>query len=176
MGTVANKDILAQSGLLSPEAQAAVADDLLIVVRAEDDTSAETALGEVDNLLIRRRGGVEHEYRPKSLETAAQVLPDAQWVLVSVPGRHAAGVARQALRLGKNVFLYSDNVSLDDETSLKQMAAAEGLLVMGPDCGTAIVNSVGLGFANRVRRGPIGLVAASGTGKRHHPRPGHWRA
>jgi len=164
MGTVANKDILAQSGLLSPEAQAAVADDLLIVVRAEDDTAAETALGEVDNLLIRRRRGVEHEYRPRSLETAAQVLPDAQWVLVSVPGRHAAGVARQALRLGKNVFLYSDNVSLDDETSLKQMAAAEGLLVMGPDCGTAIVNSVGLGFANRVRRGPIGLVAASGTG------------
>jgi FdrA protein len=76
----------------------------------------------------------------------------------------AAGVARQALRLGKNVFLYSDNVSLDDETALKQMAAEKGLLVMGPDCGTAIVNGVGLGFANRVRRGPIGLVAASGTG------------
>jgi FdrA protein len=81
-----------------------------------------------------------------------------------VPGRYAAGVARQALRLGKNVFLYSDNVSLDDETALKQMAAEKGLLVMGPDCGTAIVNGVGLGFANRVRRGPIGLVAASGTG------------
>jgi FdrA protein len=91
-------------------------------------------------------------------------MPDAQWVLVSVPGRYAAGVARQALRLGKNVFLYSDNVSLDDEMALKQTAAAKGLLVMGPDCGTAIVNGVGLGFANRVRRGPIGLVAASGTG------------
>ena len=66
--------------------------------------------------------------------------------------------------LGKHVFLYSDNVSLDDEIALKQMAADEGLLVMGPDCGTAIVNGVGLGFANRVRRGPIGLVAAAGTG------------
>jgi FdrA protein len=73
-------------------------------------------------------------------------------------------VARQALRLGKNVFLYSDNVSLDDEIALKQMAAAKGLLVMGPDCGTAIINRVGLGFANKVRRGAIGLVAASGTG------------
>jgi FdrA protein len=82
----------------------------------------------------------------------------------TVPGRYAAGVARQALRLGKNVFLYSDNVSLDDEIALKQTAAEKGLLVMGPDCGTAIVNGVGLGFANRVRQGPIGLVAASGTG------------
>jgi FdrA protein len=73
-------------------------------------------------------------------------------------------VAREALGLGKNVFLYSDNVSLDDEVSLKAAAAEAGQLVMGPDCGTAIVNGVGLGFANRVRRGPVGLVAASGTG------------
>ncbi|NIO69625.1 MAG: acyl-CoA synthetase FdrA [Anaerolineae bacterium] len=164
MGTAANKDILAQSDLLTPEVQAAVADDLVIVVRAEDDAAARAALGQVDELLTRRRGGVEQDYRPKSLESAVQMLPDAQWVLVSVPGRYAAGVARQALRLGKNVFLYSDNVSLDDETALKQTAAEKGLLVMGPDCGTAIVNGVGLGFANRVRRGPIGLVAASGTG------------
>jgi len=164
MATDANKDVLAQSDLLTPEVQAAVADDLVIVVRAEDDAAAQAALGQVDELLTRRRGGVEQEYRPRSLESAAQMIPHAQWVLVSVPGRYAAGVARQALRLGKNVFLYSDNVSLDDETALKQTAAEKGLLVMGPDCGTAIVNGVGLGFANRVRRGPIGLVAASGTG------------
>jgi len=164
MGTAANKDILAQSDLLTPEAQAAVAEDLVIVVRAKDEAAARSALGQVDELLTRRRGGIEQEYHPKSLESAVQMLPDAQWVLVSVPGRYAAGVARQALRLGKNVFLYSDNVSLDDETALKQTAAQKGLLVMGPDCGTAIVNGVGLGFANRVRRGPIGLVAASGTG------------
>jgi FdrA protein len=85
-------------------------------------------------------------------------------VLVSVPGRYAAGVARQALRLDRNVFLYSDNVSLQDEVALKETAKDKGLMIMGPDCGTAIVNGVGLGFANRVRRGPIGLVAASGTG------------
>jgi FdrA protein len=85
-------------------------------------------------------------------------------VLVSVPGRYAAGVARDALDLGKHVFLYSDNVSLEDEIALKKTAREKGLLVMGPDCGTAIINGVGLGFANRVRRGPIGLVGASGTG------------
>jgi FdrA protein len=164
MGTDANKGILAQTGLLTPEAQAAVADDLVLVVLAEDRASADAALAQVDALLSQRRQAVALEYRPKSLESAGQMLPNAQWVLVSVPGRYAAGVAREALHLGKNVFLYSDNVSPEDEVDLKQTAAEKGLLVMGPDCGTAIVNGIGLGFANQVRRGPIGLVAASGTG------------
>ncbi len=164
MGTAANKEILAQTGLLAPEAQAASADDLVIVVQAEESEAAESAIAQVDELLTRRRSSVDQDYLPKSLDSAASMLPDARWVLVSVPGRYAAGVTRQALRLGKNVFLYSDNVTVDDETSLKEMAAARGLLVMGPDCGTAIVNGVGLGFANKVRRGAIGMVAASGTG------------
>ncbi len=164
MGTEANKDVLAQSDLLTPEVQDAQADDLVIVVRAEDEAAAEAALAEVDGLLTRKRAVSEQDYLPRSLETASEMLPDAHWVLVSVPGRYAAGVAREALRLGKNVFLFSDNVSVEDEVSLKQMAAEKGLLVMGPDCGTAIVNGVGLGFANRVRRGAIGMVAASGTG------------
>jgi FdrA protein len=164
MGTEANKEILAQSSLLAPEVQAAVADDLVIVIRAEDDAAAQDALSQIDQLLTQRRRGLEQEYLPRSLESAAEILPGAHWVLISVPGRYAAGVTRQALGLGKNVFLYSDNVSLEDETEVKQNAAEKGLLVMGPDCGTAIVNGVGLGFANHVRRGPIGLVAASGTG------------
>jgi FdrA protein len=165
MGTDANKDVLAQSDLLAPEAQAAGADDLVIVVQAEDKASAQAALDQVDDLIAsRRKGGVEQEYLPKSLESAAQMLPGAQWVLVSVAGRYAAGVTREALRLDRHVFLFSDNVSVEDEVALKQTAAEKGLLVMGPDCGTAIINGVGLGFANRVRRGPIGMVAASGTG------------
>ncbi|MGH2541485.1 MAG: protein FdrA, partial [Ardenticatenaceae bacterium] len=106
----------------------------------------------------------EVEYLPQSLETATRMMPDARWVLVSVPGRHAAGVARDALQFGRNVFLYSDNVSIAEEVALKREAGERGLLLLGPDCGTAIINGVGLGFANRVRRGPIGLVAASGTG------------
>lgn len=165
MGTEANKDLLAQIDLLAPEAQAAGADDLVIVVRSETEDAAQAALDQVDELLTaRRRGGVDEEYRPKTMQSAAQMLPEAQWVLISVPGRYAAGVSRQALRMGKHVFLYSDNVSLQDEIGLKEIAAKEGLLVMGPDCGTAIINGIGLGFANKVRRGPIGMVAASGTG------------
>jgi FdrA protein len=164
MGTDANKRILTQSDLLSPDADAAAADDLLIVVRAADEPAARGALDQVDRLLASRQAGSDQEMRPKSLESATQALPAARWVLVSVPGRFATGVARDALRLGKHVFLYSDNVPLADEVELKRQAAGRGLLVMGPDCGTAIVRGVGLGFANRVRRGPVGLVAASGTG------------
>ncbi len=164
MATAANCELLEQSGLLTPAAQQASANDLLIVVRAADEDGAARALGQVDELLARRTASAVSEFRPKSLDTAVKQLPEAGWVLISVPGRYAAGVARQALGLGRHVFLYSDNVSLEDEIALKQTALAKGLLVMGPDCGTAIIGGVGLGFANRVRRGRIGLVGASGTG------------
>ncbi len=164
MGTEANLNLLVQSDMSAPEVEAAGADDLVIVVKAKTADAAQAALDQVDDLLTKRRSTTEHEYHPKSLETAAEMAPGAHWVLISVPGRYAADVAKQSLELGKNVFLYSDNVSVEDEVSLKQTAANQGLLVMGPDCGTAIVNGVGLGFANHVRRGNIGIVAASGTG------------
>jgi FdrA protein len=164
MGTPANKDLLTQSDLLAEDVHRAAADDLVIVVKAQDQAAATAALARIDELLTQRRAQTASTYRPKSLETAARMRADANWVLVSVPGRYAAGVCRQALGLNKHVFLYSDNVPLEDEISLKQEAARRGLLVMGPDCGTAIVNGVGLGFANRVRRGSIGVVGASGTG------------
>jgi len=165
MGTEANKEVLAQSDLLVKEAEAAGPDDLVIVVRSDEEASGQAALEKVDELVASRRSsGREEDYHPKSMETAAKMLPEAQWVLISVPGRFAADVARQALAFDKHVFLYSDNVTVDDEKSLKKEAAQKGLLVMGPDCGTAIVNGIGLGFANKVRSGPIGIVAASGTG------------
>ena len=164
MGTESNKEILAHIDLLPAEARAAKPDDLVVVVRAEDAASAEAALGQLDELLTRKKSRIEQEYRPQSVETAAQMLPEAEWVLVSVAGRYAAGVARSALRLNKHVFLFSDNVSVEEEIDLKKTASEKGLLVMGPDCGTAIVRGIGLGFANKVRLGPIGVVAAAGTG------------
>lgn len=164
MATPTNLELLEAGGLLTPEAKTTKPDDLLIVVKGADEAAATHALSQVDQLLQRRRATTNQTFRPKSLAAAAKQLPQAQWVLISVPGRFAAGVARDALDLGKHVFLYSDNVPLADEIQLKQAARDKGLLVMGPDCGTAIINGVGLGFANRVRRGRIGLVAASGTG------------
>lgn len=164
MATAANKALLAGSGLL-PEEAPAKADDLLIVVKASGEETAQAALAQVDDLLKQRRpAGGGQAFQPKSLSTAVKQQPDAQWVLVSVPGRYAAGVAEAALSFGKHVFLYSDNVPVADERRLKETARDKGLLVMGPDCGTAMINGVGLGFANRVRRGVIGIVAASGTG------------
>src|SRR3972149_3490518 len=174
MATPVNLDLLDATGL-RPEAGAG-ADDLLIVVKAEGRAEAEAAISQIDGLLARRRAAGEAEFPPKSLEAAARQLPEANWVLISVPGRFAAGVAADALRLGKNAFLYSDNVSLEDEANLKREALGRGLLVMGPDCGTAIVGGIGFGFANRTRRGPIGLVAACGPGLQAGasgiPRPG----
>ena len=164
MATPANKELLLDGDLLPAEADNSGSDDLLIVVRAEGETEAIEAIGQVDALLASRRSTVVHEFKPRSMSAAAKQLPDADWVLISVPGRYAAGVAREALQLGKHVFLYSDNVELADEIELKQTARERGLLVMGPDCGTAMVNGIGLGFSNRVRRGSIGLVGASGTG------------
>ena len=164
MATEANRALLAASGLLPDEARGARPDDLLVVVKAATAAAAADALGRLDALLVRRRATAAGEYRPRSLEGAFDALPEARWVLVSVPGRYAAGVAGQALDHGRHVFLYSDNVALADEAALKAKARSRGLLVMGPDCGTAIVGGVGLGFANRVRRGAVGIVAASGTG------------
>ena len=164
MATQANRDLLAANDLL-PDSISANPDDLLIIVKAETENAATGAIENVDELLARRKTStVSQDFRPHSLSAAVKQLPEANWVLISVPGRYAAGVAREALDLGKHVFLYSDNVSLEDEVALKKTAREKGLLVMGPDCGTAIINGIGLGFANRVRRGAIGLVGASGTG------------
>lgn len=163
MATPANRDLLQAVGfdLAGIEAKA---DDLLIVVKGEDEVSALSAIEQVDELLKRRRSETVSDFRPRSLAGALDTLPASNWVLISVPGRYAAGVAEEALDLNQHVFLYSDNVSVGDEIALKQKAREKGLLLMGPDCGTAIINGIGLGFANRVRRGSIGLVAASGTG------------
>lgn len=164
MATSANCELLAQSELLPDGIGKVGVEDLLIVVRAESEKEAESALASVDDLLSRRRSVSAGKFQPHSLEGAAEMLPEAEIVLISVPGRYAAEVAREALNLNRHVFLYSDNITLEDEIELKEISGEVGLLVMGPDCGTAIVNGIGLGFANRVRRGGIGLVGASGTG------------
>lgn len=164
MASRENLTLLEASGLLPELPEGAGTSDLLVAVRAESADAAEAALERVDDLLRRDRGGTTSDYRPRSLSAAVRMLPAARWVLVSVPGRFATGVAREALDLGRHVFLFSDHVPLDEEVSLKRHAGARGLLVMGPDCGTAIVRGVGFGFANRIRRGPVGIVAASGTG------------
>ncbi len=162
MATPANRDLLAAGGFELQES--ANPDDLLVAVKGESETAAAEALSRVDALLRVRSVDSSEDYRPRSLAAAFKQLPEARWVLVSVPGRYAADVAGEALEQGRNVFLYSDNVPVEREVELKRRARDKGLLVLGPDCGTAWLGGVGLGFANRVRRGNIGLIGASGTG------------
>ncbi|HNT77529.1 MAG TPA: acyl-CoA synthetase FdrA [Anaerolineae bacterium] len=167
MGTPANKGILRNAALLTPEAAAASGDDLIIAVRADSAETAAAALRQANVLLAASRapGAVAAQSSaPKTLAAATAQLDGANIALVSVAGRYAAGVAREALQQGLHVFLFSDNVSLEDEIALKTLGREKGLLVMGPDAGTAILNGVALGFANAVTPGPVGVVAASGTG------------
>ncbi len=164
MGTPANLQLLREAGLDAPELSRAGPDDLVVAVRAQTEDDAVRALRKLDELLAARRASAGAGYRPRTVRTAAAQLAGANLAVVSVPGRFAAGVAEEALREGLHVFLFSDNVPLADEVRLKDQAARRGLLVMGPDCGTALVAGVGLGFANAVRRGCVGIVAASGTG------------
>jgi len=168
MASDLNRQLLSDSGLLVGDAQTAGSNDLVIAVRAADAGVAASAVQQAEALLAgRRRAGSTREPAsnpPRSLRSAHRADPEATLALVSVPGTYAAGEARQALADGLHVFLFSDNVSVADEIDLKRCARAQHLLVMGPDCGTTILNGIGLGFANVVRRGPIGLVGASGTG------------
>ena len=169
MGTPANREMIAAAGLAFDGLDGAAADDLLIVVAAEDGEAADDALARAGDLLAAGAPAVgtaagAAPMAPPSLGHAIAALSTANLALVSTPGPFAAAEAFKALKRGLNVFLFSDNVSLEHENELKALASARGLLVMGPDCGAAIVGGVPLGFANAVRRGSIGLVAASGTG------------
>ncbi len=166
MGTPANKDILGQAGLLALELAGASPADLMVLVDG-DEAALVPALQAIEAALA----GGDAKARTDRTETAARSiamgvaqLGRATLAQISVPGPYAAAEALKALKAGLHVFLFSDNVPLAEEVAVKRLAAQKGLLVMGPDCGTAILDGVPLGFANAVRRGAIGLVGASGTG------------
>lgn len=166
MGTPENRAILESTGMLLPEFTNTTDTDLLVAVKAETDEKAASVLTHIDKLLkdLRKKDDSSEVFTPKSLDGALKILPDANLSLISVAGKYAAVEAWKALQKGLHVMLFSDNVPLEEEIKLKQFARERNLLVMGPDCGTAIINGVPLAFANIVNRGSIGIVAASGTG------------
>jgi succinyl-CoA synthetase alpha subunit len=166
MATAGNLALLRESGLAAGEI-AAGPNDLLVVLEGEADAldpALDAAEAELTSAPPAVHDGGVRRLPPRSLEMGLKDLATANLALISTPGDYAAAEAMKALRLGMNVMLFSDNVALDDEVALKEYARAHGLLVMGPDCGTAIIGGVPLGFANVVRRGDIGAIAASGTG------------
>ncbi len=167
MASEGNIALLREAGLITGAMQANPS-DLLIALKGKSDAALAAAIVEAERALKGEPGnsgaGAAGEMAPRSIQMALTAAPDATLALISTPGEYAAAEAMKALRLGLNVMLFSDNVSIEDEVALKTYARSHHLLVMGPDCGTAIVGGVPLAFANVVRRGVIGVVGASGTG------------
>lgn len=165
MGTDLNKDTLTRTGLMTPEAEAATPTDMIVAVKCQNDEIADEIFLHLDEMLNANVSGENKDtYKPKSVETAVKMQPGSNVLAISIPGRYAKAMAMEGLRNGLHIMLFSDNVTLEEEKALKTYAQSKDLLVMGPDCGTAILNGVPLCFANTVRRGKIGIVAASGTG------------
>ena len=167
MGTDLNIDVLRGMDFEVPTGTGA--NDLVVAVRVDSEQARDAALSRLEEALAPSGGGGSglggSEPAPRTVASAARRSPEAATLaLVSVPGPHAFTEALSALHAGLSVLVFSDNVPVAAEIRLKDEAAEQGLLVMGPDCGTAVVGGAGLGFANAVRPGPVGLVAASGTG------------
>jgi succinyl-CoA synthetase alpha subunit len=167
IATEANREVLQAADLLTGDALSAGANDLVVAIAAEP-TALAAALSEARTLLSGRpaagRQAASQRVAPRTLHEALDEQPDTELALISTPGVYATAEALKALKAGLDVFLFSDNVSIEDEIELKTLARRKGRLLMGPDCGTAILGGLPLGFANAVRPGGIGLVGASGTG------------
>jgi FdrA protein len=166
IGTPANKEILRDAGILGAEGATAEPSDLILALRATSAAAGAAALATARQLIDQpaASGGMGTIEASRTIRAAMQRLPAANLALISVPGDFAIAEARKALALGLHVMIFSDNVPLSDEVALKREARAQHRFVMGPDCGTAIIAGVPLGFANAVPRGDIGIIGASGTG------------
>lgn len=165
MATELNRRVLAEAGFAGREVSQADSDGMVVAIEAKDQPSIDGALAAADKLLLEQGAVPAGQKRvSRSLDEAVQELPGANLAVISVPGRFARREASRALARGLNVFLFSSNVPIEDEVELKALAKERGLLMMGPDCGTSIINHKVLGFGNVVREGGIGLVSASGTG------------
>ncbi|QNS09065.1 acyl-CoA synthetase FdrA [Streptomyces xanthii] len=166
MGTEMNKGVLDNLGLLTDELKAAESGDLMVVLVAEDGADTDALLAEIEGLLTRKApasaDGGQVTYR--TITSAAEGIAGANLAVIAVNGAYAAREARKALESGLHVMMFSDNVAVEDEIALKNLAHDKGLFMMGPDCGTAIINNIALCFGNKVRPGNVGIVAASGTG------------
>jgi len=165
MGTTANKEILETSDLLTDEGKDASENDLIIAIDADSPEIINKTLDIIEKKFNSTEDIQESStIAPPTIETALNINKELNFTLISIAGQYAAREVHKALDNNLNVMIFSDNVSLEDEILLKNKAIKKGLLLMGPDCGTAIVNGVPLGFANRIPQGDIGIVAASGSG------------
>lgn len=164
MGTDLNKELAENLDLMNEALNNISANDFFIAARLDTPDLMSEVIDKVDALLNEKKANASTDYKPITLSNALTHMPEANMVIISIPGQYAKAEVKKALDNDLNVLLFSDNVSVEDERFLKELAVEKELLMMGPDCGTAIINGVPLAFANVVKKGPIGVVGASGTG------------
>ena len=169
MGTPANKAMLDSTGFWHDDFVEATPNDICVAVRTHDDQPGileliREQLEKELSAIASASGSSQQLLKARRWESACQKLPQANLLLVSVAGEYAASVAKEGLLAGKNVMMFSDNVPLEQEVELKTLAREKGLIVMGPDCGTAMIAGSPLAFANVLPDGGIGVIGASGTG------------
>jgi FdrA protein len=165
MGTEANKEIFTDLGMSNDSVNNAGPNDMMLGVKAVDQDTCEQAIAEIQDFLAGNGSSVEEGTTAySSIESAAKANTKANLCIISVPGQYAKIEAIKALNTGLNTLIFSDNVPLEDEREIKLLAAEKGLLCMGPDCGVANINGVSFLVGSIVRKGPIGICAASGVG------------
>lgn len=164
MGTELNKELAQNLGLSNDEIKQTGANDFFIAALAASDDTINALAVKVEELLNQKSESAGDEYSPPTFDSAVRLAPGSNLVIISLPGQYAFDEVKKALNNNIHVLLFSDNVKIEEEKELKELAKAKGLLLMGPDCGTAIINNVPLAFANVVKKGSIGIVGASGTG------------
>ncbi|MDD3627213.1 MAG: acyl-CoA synthetase FdrA [bacterium] len=164
MGSETNKQFLIDMGLDESNFKNATPMDLIIYLDLNEGQDEGEIIKLFEEYISSQQETGDSVYQPKSVSGAKKIYPGLNFTLISVPGQYAAWEAREALAGDMSVMIFSDNVTIEEELELKTTAQEKGLLIMGPDCGTAIINGIPLGFANKVNRGKIGLISASGTG------------
>lgn len=164
MGTELNKELTVNLNLMTDQLSTVSVNDFYIAANVKTEEVMAVVVNKVEELLTKKKVDSGSAYQAVSIKMALEIQPDANMVVVSIPGKYAEEEVNKLLDNNLNVMLFSDNVSIEAELKLKQKAVEKGLLMMGPDCGTAIINGIPLAFANVVRKGNIGVVGASGTG------------
>jgi FdrA protein len=164
MATPSNKQILNSMGLSNTDTESAGKNDMIVALRAVGREVIEEVLAAMERLFKLGEEKKKGQRVYHSIDAALKAMPDANLCLISLPGEYAVEQAQKALRAGLHVVVYSDNVPLEDDRALKELATEKGLLCMGPDCGVANINGVAFLTASVVQKGPIGIIGASGSG------------
>lgn len=166
IGSDLNKETLRRYGTLTDDGNNANDTDTIISLVCNDEASLNTAIVKAEELLsskLKKKQGNEFT----NLDSALKAFNSANLAMISVPGQYVKDLVAKLLDKNIHVFVFSDHVPLEDEIDLKRIALEKGLLLMGPEAGTSIINGTVLGFGNRTNRGNIGIIGASGTGIQH---------